>query len=57
MSDPIYEYTTRYVAGNPGVERFTSAFDVEYEHEGWKRVWSDVTVSGIFIVYRREKGR
>jgi hypothetical protein len=48
-----FEYTTREEPYSH--EAVSVDFDVEYHHQGWRRVWADVSLDGVFIVYRRER--
>ena len=47
-----YEYTTRE---RPYPEAVSTSSDAEMEQEGWTRVWSDVCLEGVFVVYRRTR--
>jgi hypothetical protein len=51
--NPVFEYETLELSpetrgqGNPVV--------AEMREKGWQRVWADVTMTGTFIVFRRER--
>lgn len=49
MSD--YQYTTRTLP--PGPHSCSTDSDVEMIRDGWRRVWADVNLTGVFAVYRR----
>lgn len=62
MSGPIFEYETRFLsraeieqvdASIKGVWEAISRVDAERAPQGWRRVWTDHTGCGSFIVYRR----
>jgi hypothetical protein len=46
-----YEYTTRELPYSP--EACFSGADAEMNRQGWERAWADVTMDGVFVVYRR----
>jgi hypothetical protein len=50
-----YEYETREVPFN--TDTVSAEFDKMWTALGWRRAWADVSVEGVFIVYRREKKR
>ena len=46
-----YEYTTREGLTDPG--SIHPEFHEGMLAEGWCQVWSDITLEGTFVVYRR----
>ncbi len=48
-----YTYTTRTLP--PGPRSCSTDSDVEMIQDGWRRVWADVTLTGVFAVYRRDR--
>lgn len=48
-----YEYQTREVPYS--TDALSLSFDEDMHEDGWTRAWADVTLEGIFIVYRRER--
>jgi hypothetical protein len=46
-----YQYTTRQCSGGA----IQPPEEAEMERQGWRRVWSDITMEGTFSVYRRER--
>jgi hypothetical protein len=53
--EPAYEYAIVEVAYHPST--LSGEFDREHGFGGfgWRRVWSDVTLDGVTIVYRKER--
>jgi len=48
----LYEYTTLEA---PYPEGSFLTYDKDMEKEGWNRCWADITIEGIFVVYRRKR--
>ena len=48
-----WEYITREHAYEPGT--VTSVLEPELIAQGWCRVWADLDLDGVFVVYRRDK--
>jgi hypothetical protein len=53
FENPEIEYTTRQMPYS--TEACSASFDSEMNAEGWRRVWADVTLEGVFAVYRRPR--
>ena len=46
-----YEYTTRECAS----DAIEPPFEAQMAQEGWRRCWADITMEGMFVVYRRDR--
>jgi hypothetical protein len=49
----MYEYQTSFRSYSP--ENCSQQADQKLNAEGWIRVWADIDVSGIFLVFRRPR--
>jgi hypothetical protein len=52
---PMYEYESRLIPYS--TEAISTSFDSEMNNIGYHRVWADITMNSIFIVYRKEVNR
>jgi hypothetical protein len=49
----MYEYRTEERPFSS--ENVASTSDAEWKANGWHRVWADITLEGLFLVFRRER--